>query len=292
VIGRAALVMLVAQLASCAGRRELKPIDVVPFTVTGKLMFVPVRINGASAGSFCIDSGATHSVIDPRLASRLGLKMLSQGTTTGAGRGDVPLANLEPVTLTIGGVAVEVARPYAIDLSGVPIPATTLGLVGFEAFAQYVIRVDPVNRTLSFFDAASFTYAGGGARVPLVVEENKLFIDATLDVKPGLRVVHRLRIDLGSEDSVNDEIVAQARETRQTSLGTGLGTTFTGWSGVFDAVQMGPYVIRHVWGPGAPHPTIGMEMFRRFIATFDASRGVLYLEPTAALGEPVPAPAP
>lgn len=291
-IERIALLTLVAQLASCAGHREQQPIDVVPFTVTGKLMFVPVRVNGASAGSFCIDSGATHSVIDPRLVSRLGLKTLSEGATTGAGRGDVKLGNLPPVTLTIGSVSVEAASPYAIDLSSVPIPAATLGLVGFEAFAQYVIRIDPVNRTLSFFDAARFTYAGRGARVPLVVEQNKLFIDATLDVKPGLRVVHRLRIDLGSEDSVNDEIVAQARETRQTALGSGLGESFTGWSGVFDAVQIGPYVIRHVWGPGAPHPTIGMEMFRRFISTFDARRGVLYLEPTTAFDEPVPAPAP
>jgi len=289
--GRVAVVALAGQLAACGSvAAEQRPIGIVPFTFTGKLMFVPVRVNDASAVSFCIDSGAPHSVIDPRLASKLGLKSRSQGSITGTGRGAVALTNLEAVKLSIERVPIDVASPYQIDLSGVPIPPTTLGLIGFEIFEQYVVRIDPVARTIAFHDPTRFAYSGRGARLPLIADHNKLFIDATLDVKPGVSVVHRLRIDLGSEDSVNDEIVAQARETRRTSLGNGLGSNFEGVSGVLDAVHIGPYLIRHVWGPGAPHPAIGMEIFRRFISTFDARRGVLYLEPTAALDDPVPGP--
>jgi hypothetical protein len=33
-----------------------------------------------------------------------------------------------------------------------------------------------------------------------------------------------------------------------------------------------------------------MEMLRRFVVTFDAQAGKLYLEPTPALSEPVPPP--
>lgn len=63
-----------------------------------------------------------------------------------------------------------------------------------------------------------------------------------------------------------------------------------GYPRVRGAVHIGPYTIRHVWGPGAPQTTIGMEIFRRFITTFDAQRGVLHLVPNRTLIEPVPEP--
>jgi len=37
-------------------------------------------------------------------------------------------------------------------------------------------------------------------------------------------------------------------------------------------------------------PIVGMEMMRRFTLTFDASRGLLYLEPNMSFTEPFPAP--
>ena len=70
-----------------------------------------------------------------------------------------------------------------------------------------------------------------------------------------------------------------------TKLSVGLVANFAGISGVYDAVQIGPYQWRHVWGPGAP---VGMKILRRFVATFDAGRGTLYLMPTPGLLEPVP----
>jgi hypothetical protein len=256
----------------------------------GKLMFVSVRVDNSEPVSFCIDSGAPHTVIDPRLARRLGLKSHAQSTMTGTGSGAVPMTILESVRLSTGDVAIDVAAPYAIDLRDVPIPATTLGLLGYDAFGQYVVRFDPIAHTITFSDAKRFSYTGTGTKLPLIVEDGRMYVEVGLDVNPSLHVVHRLRVDLGSEDSVNDEIVAQATETRRTTLGNGLGSNFEGVSGVFDAVHLGPYVFHHVWGPGAPLPIIGMEIFRRFVTTFDATHRVLYLEPTGALDEPVPDP--
>jgi len=45
-----------------------------------------------------------------------------------------------------------------------------------------------------------------------------------------------------------------------------------------------------VWGPEAAQPAIGMEIFRRFTATFDVARGKLYLKPNRHLREPIPEP--
>jgi len=272
-------------------RSEPAPLAVIHYWPDGKLMCVPVRVNGSAPARFCIDSGARHSVIEPRLAAQLGLKALGQGHTTGTGQGAVPLATLEPVMLNVGGVRVHVDAPWRIDLSSVPIAKDTRGLLGFEAFDQYVLRFDPVQRTVAFFDRAHFTPPASGTVLPLIVQNRGMYLDARLDVKPGLSVTHRLRIDLGSGESVNDEIVREAKVTRKTPLGGGLGSNFEGVSGIYDAVQIGPYEFRHVWGPGAPGPAVGMEIFRRFVSTFDASHGKLYLMPTPAFLEPVPAPA-
>jgi hypothetical protein len=270
---------------------EPAPVAAIPYRLDGKLLDFQVSINGYAPVWFCLDSGAPHSVIDPRLAKILGLTVTPGGSVTGTGAGAVATGHVGPVTMTLAGAPpIPVADPWVIDLSGVPFAKDTLGLVGHELFANYVVRLDPLHGTLYLFDPKTFAQGPGGTTLPLIVENGKLFLEVGLDVNPQLRVRHKLRIDTGSEESVNDPIVAQARETRVTTLGQGLGQDFQAVSGVFDAVHVGPYTIRHVWGPGAPTPAIGMEIFRRFVTTFDVTRGTLHLAPTPALTEPVPPP--
>jgi len=49
----------------------------------------------------------------------------------------------------------------------------------------------------------------------------------------------------------------------------------------------GPVAFHQVWGPAGAVPIVGMEMMRRFTLTFDAKRGLLYLEPNASFSEPL-----
>lgn len=276
-------------LQGCSGVPN-RPLASIPFRADGHLMMVEASINGAAPAWFMLDSGASHSVLDPRLQRALGLPLLAVGATTGTGAGSVALQHAAPATMRVGGVEIALPDPWIIDLSGVPVSGDVRGLVGAELFKTHVVRIDPNRRSLDIFDPAAFRPERGSAWIPLVVDGDKLFVDLRLDVRPGLSVVERLRVDTGAEESVNDPIVAQAEERRQTEQGHGLGANFVAWSGRMRAVHIGPYVIRDVWGPGSPGPAIGMELLRRFVVTFDAPHGRLYLAPTAALGEPVPAP--
>src|SRR5262249_26500101 len=144
---------------------------------------------------------------------------------------------------------------------------------------------------LRLFHPQQFSPGHLGTPLPLEVENRKMYVAIGLDVKPGLAEVHRIRIDTGAEESVSDPIVSQSAETRTTTLGNGLGESYQAMSGVFAAIHVGPYTIRHVWGPGAPQATVGMEILRRFTTTFDVHRKIIHLIPNDTLLEPVPEPA-
>ena len=277
-------------LLSAPSIQAEQPVGTIPFRRDGQLMLVDASINGGPAVPLVVDTGAPHTVFDPKFARELGLAVKEAPPTTGTGTGDIRRAHGDPVALTLAGVKIDIPEPWIIDLSKVPIPQPAKGLVGAELFTGYVVRMDPLRSTFSVFRPESYNYNGSGASIPLLVEDGKLFLEAELELPAGHRVTHKLRIDTGSESSVNDEIVKQSSEVRSSTLGHGLGEDFKSYSGVFTAVKIGPYSFSHVWGPAGRPPSIGMELLRRFIITFDARHARMYLEPTPALTEPVPTP--
>jgi hypothetical protein len=276
--------------AMVPARAAQTPLASFPFTRDGQLMLVEARIDDSAPAVFIVDSGASHTVFDPTYGKELGLKVEAADPTTGTGAGEVEKSRTRAVSMSLGGLKVDLPEPWVIDLTGAPFPKTVRGLVGAELFKNFVVRMDPVHATLTVFDPATYQHEASAESIPLIVEGDKLFLEAALEVPAGRVVTHKLRIDTGSESSVNDEIVRESEEVRASQLGGGLGENFKSYSGVFTSVKLGPYEIRHVWGPGGPNPAIGLELLRRFILTFDAAHGRLYLEPTPALAEPVPTP--
>ena len=286
----ATIILLVFVSSVIPAFAENKPLDTVIATKVGKLMFVEVRVNGAGPFSFALDSGAHHSVIDPYVVGQAKLKIVGSGTVTGTGQGAVESQHAGPAVISLGKLRVKVEEPLVIDLSGVPIPKSTHGLIGAEFFEKYVVEIDPERPSLRFFDPATFVAPADAAVIPLIVENHRFFLTATLEPNDQEKAERKLRIDTGSEDSVADELVKKGLKVRATVLGQGLGQNYQGSSGVLKAVQLGPFRFEQVWGPGAPHSAIGMEIFRRFTATFDTSRGKLYLKPNQHINEPVPEP--
>jgi hypothetical protein len=281
------LTLLTLVLGACA--TAPRPLAVIPIRPDGHLMVLPVEIAGRQEW-FTWDSGAPHLIIDPRLAKAIALSERQAGNVTGTGKGPVGIIHAAPVEIAIGGVRFTADDPWIIDLAGVPIPADIRGLIGADLLNRYVVQMNSQNHTLSLFAAGTYRPGRHETALPLIAKDGKFYIDVALTVKPGLTVTHRLRIDTGSEESVNDPIMGEAPETRRTKLGGGLGADYEAVSGKIPAISVGPYVIANVWGPGGSGPAIGMEVFRRFVTTFDVAAGKLYLKPTPALTEPVPPP--
>lgn len=277
-------------LPSCGGVADpVRPLGSLEYRRDGKLIMAEVRINGAGPYWFIVDSGASRSVIDPRLASELGLKIASQSSVTGTGTGAVAAAIAEPLRIALGG-ADYASEPYVIDLSGAPLPKEVRGLVGSELFARHVVRLDPTNRRLDWYAPDRVPPLGKSAFLPLTSTGGKLYLPATIEPRAGILLKRELRIDTGSESSVNDPSAASAPLVASTTLGGGLGANFEGVSGKYRSVRLGPYRFTDIWGPGGNPPAIGMELLQRFVITFDAPHDRIHLAPAGRLDAPVPHP--
>jgi hypothetical protein len=266
------------------------PLLEIGYRPVGNLIYLPVQVNGSSPGWFIFDTGAPNSIIDSAAAKSMRVHSLSSGTISGTGKGDVSADDAGEVQLTFGGLTTRVPHAKIVDLSGVPVPVKADGLLGAEFLEQYVLRIDPNAHTIAFYDPKTFVYRGDGKSLPLEFTNNRLYVQVSLAAKPGQLVKRRLRVDTGSEDSIDDDTVRRSPVTQKTTLGNGLGSSYQDVSGVYDTVILGPFTFRHVWGPAGAIPIVGMEMMRRFTLTFDTKHGLLYLEPNSHFNEPVPAP--
>jgi Aspartyl protease len=285
----AAVVVLWQILAAAGGAVPSEPCAVIAYQSDDRLIHVPVRVNGAPLW-FDIDSGARHSVIDLTAARRLHLTFARAERMGGAGHGTATMLHAPPLTISIGGVSLRVNDPWVIDLSHVGTSRRIDGLVGEDFFKAYVVRVDPVTRTVSFCDPKSFAGTPTGTTLPLVAANDRLFVRMTLTLPNGISATHLVRVDTGSDDAVSDDLVRQSPIRRKSLQGVGVGKAYVDYSGVFATVEIGPYRIHNVWGPSGNPPAVGMEILRRFILTFDVPRGRLTLEPTAHFDDPVPSP--
>ena len=260
------------------------------YRANGKLASVPVSVNGSRRLWFVLDTGARHTLVDSAAALALGLEIVSEDQGSGAGRGTYRQWHAPPIDVTVGPVVLHVPDPWVIDLAHVGTAQPPDGLLGADLFERYVIRIDPVARTLAFIDSTSYRYQGKGAMLPLTDTESRLYVDVQLTLPNGITETHAMRIDTGSEDAASDNLVRRSPERRLARQGVGLGAAYVDTSGVFESIGLGPYAVHRAWGASNDHPAVGMEILRRFTMTFDVPHGRLFLEPNSHLADPVPAP--
>ena len=282
---------ILAPLPALSRDEPPKPIAQVHYQLNDRLVYLPVRVNRSRTLWFSLDTGARHTVIDTAVAKELKLQIVSTDQVAGAGRGTVRRQHAAAADVSVNSVNLRIDDPWVIDLNHPQVGKREDGLIGADFFAAYVVRIDPQAQIIAFFPAKEFRYRGTGAAIPLAFPDNRMFIDLGLSLSNGYSAVHHVRVDTGSNDAVSDDLVRQSPRRLKSVQGVGLGQSYVDYSGMLDRIQIGPYLIRHSWGASNSTPAIGMEILRRFTMTFDVTRGVLYLEPNAHIGDPVPAPA-
>jgi hypothetical protein len=278
----AALAMLALCASGNAAARSESPhaLTILPVKLDGAVMAVEGSVHSKSI-TFDLDSGGAHSILDRSVAESLRLPVAGAAGVNGAGKGTIEALALQPLTVRLQSVTFWLHDPLALDLSHAGSAIGARGLLGFELFARYVVEFDYDRRTVALFEPASYEYRGAGARIPLVIRPPRAFVWAVV-AAPGVAPEHDLlRLDTGSSDAVDDDIILRSSEPKREIVGgVGIGSRFKTYLGSVSSLQIGPYVM-HGDLPSATGGVqlIGTGVWHRFNIVFDFSRSCMYLTP-------------
>lgn len=124
---------------------------------TGHLFVKPI-INGQDGGWWFLDTGAGINCVDKKLAEKLKLPVLREGTATGMG-GQAKTRYFSIDTLALGPALLEGSEAIELDLSGIAalIGTPVNGIIGYDTFFAGIFEIDHRAGKARIHDPKSFT---------------------------------------------------------------------------------------------------------------------------------------
>jgi hypothetical protein len=255
------------------------PLTVLAGRGDGLVPAVEATIRGRSVW-FDLDTGGLRSYIDIAKARALALPANGNASVTGAGKGSTTALRLGDVPIQLGSETFVARSPYALDLStdGTKFPGS--GILGFDFFRTYVVAIDFGSYRVTLYDPATYRYKGTGTAIPLVIRPPRAFVEVTVAAEGVPPARHLLRLDVGSSDGVDDDIVLRSSAPKHAVTGgVGIGSRFTSYLSTVSELQIGPFKLYDLPAATGGVQLIGDEVWHRFNIVFDFSRSVMYLTP-------------
>jgi hypothetical protein len=275
----------------------------VPFELLNNHIYVEVKLDGKGPFRVLCDTGGAN-ILTPEAAHALGLQ--PQGALQGRGVGDKSedVGLVKVATLELGGATLR-NQLFAVfplrELAGAEGVAES-GLVGYEVFKRFVVRVDYERRTLTLTLPAAFAYHGGGTVVPFKFNEHIPQVEGAIDGIAGA-----FDIDTGSRASLDllapfvEEHALRARYAPRFEgvAGWGVGGPARAQFARAGSLRLGgveiarPVVELTLQTKGAfaakyVAGNVGGALLRLFNVTFDYSRQQLIFERRADSAQPIP----
>jgi hypothetical protein len=228
-----------------------------------------------------LDTGGLHTIIDSGTAKALNLPISGRLQIGGAGKGAVEALKLQPFPVRLQTVTFYPSNPLALDLSHAGSAIGARGLLGFDFLSRYVAAFNYDHSTVALYDPATYRYDGAGVRIPLVIRPPRAFVSVIVSAPGVAPERHLLRLDTGSSDSVDDDIILRSNEAKRTVTGgVGIGSRFKTQIGTISSLQIGPYTLHNdLLSVTGGVQLIGGQVWHRFNIVFDFSRRCMYLEP-------------
>jgi hypothetical protein len=277
--------------------------------------FIRATIGGAPA-LLLFDSGASATILSPRLVRRLGLAYRGRYMAFGIGEPVTGASLYDGTDIAMGPLALRPATVLSWPDARFPTygQSTPDGIIGYDLLRSYVVIVDVHGGRIVAFDssAAPRVVRRGGQTIPLRVTNGLPVVDmdvfasmpSTTLAAPPVAATLPVVIDFGAGAGVQLSrdaaqrlgFPARLREARLRQM-VGIGGTVEVLEGLADSVRLA--------GVSVPLPIVaadtstvssvalaeaqgfvGTEVLRRFAVTLDYSRGRAVFEPNGALRAP------
>ena len=281
----------------------------INFKTSSNLIIIPVAINNSDTLNFILDTGVRYPIItELPFVNKLTLNYLQPIKIQGLGEGEELTAYRSGNnTININGmVAKDQEIQMVIDenfqishILGIPVH----GLIGFNLFKDYVVKIDYENHKITLTKPEYFKYNPKEKDIvlPLSLEQNKPYIKTSIVTDKNEEVPVKLLVDTGASDAIwlstkSDSRISLPENHIEAFLGRGLNGDLFGTKGRIGAIWVGPLVlyepiaafpdnilIEALIGKNDRNGTLGAEILRRFDVTMDYPNQRLILRPNSNL---------
>lgn len=283
----------------------------IRFKSASNLIILPVTINDSDTLNFILDTGVRYPIItELPFVNKLNLNYMMPVPIQGLGEGVELTAyrsgdntlKLDGMTARNQEVQMIIDESFQIShLLGIPVH----GMIGFNLFKDYVIKIDYINEKITFIKPEYYKYRDRKKDIilPLQLEQNKPYVYTKIVTDTGEEVPVKLLVDTGASDAIwlsekSDERIRYPEKHIETFLGKGLSGDVFGIKGRIDGIWVGPLIlpqpivafpsseiIAQLISMNDRNGTLGAEILRRFNVTFDYRNSRLTLRPTPKLKE-------
>jgi hypothetical protein len=286
---------------------------VLPAVFTRHHAFIRATIGGAPA-LLLFDSGASATILSPRLVRRLGLAYRGRYVAFGIGEPVTGASQHEGTDIAMGPLAIRPATVLSWSDAGFPTYGRTTpdGIIGYDLLRSYVVTVDVHGGRIVAYDSSTAPPSArrSGETVPLRVTNGlpvvdmDVFATALTPVVPPVASTLPVVIDFGAGAGVQVTrdaaerlgFPARLRDARARQM-VGIGGTVELLEGVADSIRIAGAAIPHAIiaadtsmvssvALADAQGFVGTEVLRRFAVTLDYLRGRVMFEPNAALRAP------
>jgi len=174
------------------------------------------------------------------------------------------------------------------------------GIVGFELFKRFPIKLDYQRSHATFYDPSRFTYSGGGVGVPVKLRDHTPEVEGSVDGFKGVFTIDtssRGSLALTESFVAKNALVKRYGATQSFVSGAGSEGYLHSLLARANSLKLGtvevakPVVALSVASgtaaaPGAVAGSVGYGILRQFNITFDLANATLYFEKNANFGQP------
>ena len=281
----------------------------IPYKFYRNLIIIPVMLNGKGPFNFVLDTGVgVFTITDPAIKDLLKLKLGKEIIIKGLGELDGVKAAM------VGGISVSMHGIESLPMTAVifhedPFLLSTYlgikvtGIVGYEFFSSFVVKINYIEKVLSIYDVAHFSPGKKYQALPIEIRSNKPFIKGSCLLESMEEIPLDLLIDTGagfplSLQRFSDSRLVVPEKRLETTLGLGLNGIVHGNLARTNSLTIGNYTFNQVvtsfpdfdnWGSKSEsskrNGSIGNFLLKRFNIIFDYNGSKMYIKPNSRIND-------